>query len=912
MNISAESVGPASIIDRQSCSRFHCFCVELDNAQAVRLKFGNIRLPAGHYVELIDEKSRWINRTTLETGTEREVIVPGAVVFVRVVLPQAEDSFFSSVDVLQAEAYGVDPELLALIGKDERQPFICYEGSDIACYSLACAMMNLGNTGSGSLIGSGNFVLTNWHVVRNEEALRQARGEVWLNWINEACDKQSPVRTPLMLEAGHLIATGGGSGSSDYILFSLKEFDYTHSQVKQLFGGLRIRETNPPLNEPVFVPQYGNGGLMPMHVSVLHEDADGVERAAKVVGPLEENWTKCNADTQSGSSGSPIVSAITGELVGLHGTALGGKNGGPSPTRLHRGLGEIIDGYNEAVIGLGNVTVHNLELSSVMHAQFTIDLGQQGTIVPFDTVRFEHQDDRTLAHVRGLDQITQAQFDTTIMLQALTEKGPTNLADASLSGQVRIVASFGVRPTEPALSRCWLALGVHRGGDHVSSTVIRLTCHRFNPFEIPFSLDSARILHVHLDVGKPITLKVEGGRFGFVAHYPGTGPLKLQSAISGFSLLRVPVRGTDGEMKIVTLRGYRQREGERIAMNVAGGGLGSDAVSTLLIEYLPSDNADVDLPKGFEGTLPLLAMTSGQGNRVDVLVRVYRDGLVDPNIVVPPSGTHTGAHPRVSGRAAPGASVEVVKSHNPGFVLGTATADDGGAWALRIDRQLPTGRYSIAACHKTSLGRSQWSANRAFNVLEQLPAPTIDSPKDGAQSEGMVFRGSALPGSVVSLLRLEDDATLMEAHTDAEGRWYAYLSTKPEVGGLTLQVFQTLDGLISLKSSPLEIEVVAGVESPLILEPAADAQVSNRPVFRGRALANTAVTVAMKGQPGNVLGRAVADEHGDWSAPALKTLPPGPYAVAAKASVGSWSANRGFGVLEAIPEEAASPEPSVE
>jgi len=835
-----------------------------------------------------------------DTGEGLEVMIPGAVVFVRVILPRAEDACFSSFDLLQVEAYGVDPELLALIGKDERQPFVCYEGSDIARYSLACAMMSLGRGGSGSLIGSGNFVLTNWHVVRNQDALYQGRGEIWLNWVNVDCDKQSLVKTPLMLEAGRLLATGGSASSMDYSLFSLKEFDYTNSQVKRLFGGLRIRKTDPLLGEPVYVPQYGNGGLMPMHVSVLHEDADGVERAAKVVGPQSPYWTKCNADTQAGSSGSPIVSADTGELVGLHGTALGGANGGPSPTRLHEGLGEIIEDLNEAVIGLGYVTVHNLDLSSILEARFTIDLGAHGIITPFDTVRFEHEGDRTLAHVRGLDLLTQAQFDTTIVLQAMTDEGPTRLDDAALAGEVEVVVTLDGQSTEPRLSRCWIALGIYRDGQYVSGTVTRLTCHRFDPFEIPFPMENAQVLHAHLDEGSAFTLRVEGARYGFVAQYLGTGPGELQSATEGYSLLRVPVRAADGELKMAIFRGYRQREGQSIPMNVAGGGLGGDSVSTLRIEFLPADNEGEGLPEAFEGTLPLLAMMKGQASGVDVLLRVYKGKLAAPDIVVPRPGVDAGRHPWVSGCAAPNASVVVAKSHQPGTVLGTVSADGQGAWSVRIKQQLPAGRYSISSYQSTSLGRSSWSANYAFNVLENLPVPTIDNLEQGEQSMGMVFWGSALPCSVVHLLRGEDDATLLEVNADAKGRWYAYLSEKPDEGTLTLQVSQTLDGQTSAKSSPLELQVIAGIEPPLILEPAADAQVTPLPVFRGRALAGSAVTVAQIRNPGNVLARAVTDEHGNWQAIALKELPKGPYAVSAKLPGSSWSVNRGFGVLSEV------------
>ncbi|WP_460418542.1 trypsin-like peptidase domain-containing protein [Pseudomonas sp. microsymbiont 2] len=897
MKMTSSRIGPLAVIDQQRYSRFHCVHVDLPGADGIRLRFDNIHLPAGHGVELIDQQRRYIKRMTFDMQSEHEVIVPGSSVFIRVTLPSAQDSICSSLDLVRAQAQIDGPALRALIGKDERQPYVCFDGTTVGRHSLAAAMMSVGRTGSGSLIGKGNLVLTNWHVVRNQDALRQGRGEIWLNWVHERCDTQSPVKTPLMLEADQLLATGETAGSSDYTLFSLKDFDYTHSQVKRLFGGLRIRETDPALDEAVYVPQYGNGGLMPMHVSTVYEDEHGVERPAKVVGPVSPDWTKCNADTQSGSSGSPIISAATGEIVGLHGAALGRSNGGPSATRLHRGFGDLIAQDNEAVVGLGNVTVHNLELTTVLPAVFTIDLGAHGRITAFDTVTFEHHDDFTLAHVKGLDLGTEAVFDTTLRLQAKANQGFTHLADESLAGIVEIIATRATPYSAARHSRSWLALGVYQDDHYLSSTVVRLSCHEFDPFEVPFPVSEARTAHLHLDADKAITLAVEAGRFGFVAQYWGEGPGELQRQGDGYSVLRVPVREhADGEMTILSLRGYRQRDGQLIPMNVSGGGLGNDLVSTLRVEYHPEDNAGVELPARFEGVLPLMAMVSGQPGAVDVLVRVYAGMLAAPDITAPRSEEDAGMHPIVSGRAAPGAWVEVVRSFDPGARYGTTVADAQGRWALRVERELPEGVNRISVRQGLANRHSRWSANRAFRVVDALAVPVIDRPAAGDKSPAMVFSGRALPGSIVSLLDAATHAVLGQALADAEGAWFLYLARKCAEGPLAVQVLQELDGMVSARSVPLELTVITQAEPPLIVEPMPDALVTQRPVVRGRALAGSAVTVVQARNPGHILARATADENGDWQAPVLQALPVGPFAISARIAGGHWSMNRGFGV----------------
>ncbi|MDX7998437.1 hypothetical protein FE394_04305 [Xenorhabdus sp. Reich] len=93
---------------------------------------------------------------------------------------------------------------------------------------------------------------------------------------------------------------------------------------------------------------------------------------------------------------------------------------------------------------------------------------------------------------------------------------------------------------------------------------------------------------------------------------------------------------------------------------------------------------------------------------------------VDPvGIVSPEENATTGRTPEISGTALPGASVVIVKSNNPGTILGSANADARGHWSSTLVT-LPVGPYSISARQTFDGKTSSWSTNRRFTVSEKM------------------------------------------------------------------------------------------------------------------------------------------------------------------------------------------------
>jgi Trypsin-like peptidase domain len=596
-------------------SLIHTHQVELSGYEGITLNFEKIKLPAGSIVEFSDAERKFVKTSTFDVSDRYSITVSGDKVNIKIILSKYPDAAENFSFFLKNVEIVIDP--LGIIGDDdERLPYMCYAGTKIGDHSLTAAAMMFGGSGSGSSIGSGNKFMTNWHVLREEENLKH--GEVWFNWFNETCDPGSPKNEPVRLETDKLLAIGDG-GARDYAIFTVKEFDFKNAHIKTLFGGLKIRETKPDLGEAIYVPQYGDGGLRPMYISAKHEGG------ATTITTSNDDWVKYNADTQGGSSGSPVIAVRDNEIVALHSTAFGPENGGTSPVLLFKEIGPLLRENNKSLIGEGKVTAFNVEINPFEMATIEVDLGANGEIIPFNTVKLEHFDTYSTAEVEGIDIVSGEIFLSKLKLEAKTESGNTNIGDKQLSGKV--VIDISILHNTPASSikiiRFWLALKVVDNGKTLGNYLTRLTHTTYDPFEIPFEMEGAIQLFLVLEDGKvkTITQKVEGAQYGYIALRAGQGPQSLIYIADGYATVHTMVKDSNAKDHIITLRGKRSTGCSTRPMNVSVGCGDGVNGSSLIIEFYPEDNPHLDLTKSFSGFVPLQA-TLGGSNSVNILVRI--------------------------------------------------------------------------------------------------------------------------------------------------------------------------------------------------------------------------------------------------------------------------------------------------
>jgi hypothetical protein len=596
-------------------SLIHTYQVVYHGVEGITLNFEKISLPLGTLVEFSDAKYEFVKVVTFERQDDYAITVSGDKVNIKIILSQypADPDYFSFF--LKEVTVPFDP--FAIIGEDERLPYMCYSGTVIGDHSLAAATMRFGGTGSGSSIGSGNKFMTNWHVLREGENLKN--GEIWFNWINESCDPASPRKEPVRLETDKLLAIGA-SGARDYAVFTIKAFDFENAHVKTLFGGLKIRESRPDLGEAIYIPQYGDGGLRPMYIASYHEDDPAT------VTTSNNDWVKYNADTQGGSSGSPVIAVKDNEIVGLHSTAFGKENGGTSPVLLFNEIGDLLRENNESIIGEGNVTAFNIGINPFETASIEVDFGDKGKIVPFDTVKLEHFATYSLAEVAGIDIASGIIAPAKLKLEAISEHGSTHIDDDRLSGKVTINIDIFEQKNAGVITsfRFWLALKMIEDGKMAGNYLTRLTHTSYDPFTPPFEPGDAIEMNFELaQNGNTITQRVDGAQYGYIVLYAGEGPQSLISSADGYATMRTMVKDNSGKISILTLRGKRRTGCSTRPMNVSVGCGDGVQASTLLVEFHPADNPTLDLSQSFSGIIPIQA-TLGGGNSKNILLKITR------------------------------------------------------------------------------------------------------------------------------------------------------------------------------------------------------------------------------------------------------------------------------------------------
>jgi nucleoid-associated protein YgaU len=202
----------------------------------------------------------------------------------------------------------------------------------------------------------------------------------------------------------------------------------------------------------------------------------------------------------------------------------------------------------------------------------------------------------------------------------------------------------------------------------------------------------------------------------------------------------------------------------------------------------------------------------------------------------------------IAGRAAPGAVVTVRSGKT---VIGTATADESGAFAMAPDAPLPGGAQQLTLSEALPggavvTGQSSASVDVPGQIAGNAPALAVVSGPQGSKvmsgqgpaagtlgigtvdydADGhAIFSGTAKPGEKVSLSL--DNGKIGEAVAGADGRWR--LNAQVPRGDGTLRV---TDGA-SAASTPFALETLpnALAEGHVVIAPGQDLWLIARHVY---------------------------------------------------------------------------------
>lgn len=250
----------------------------------------------------------------------------------------------------------------AVCGTDDRENAGCYEDSDPEVYARGRAVVRLLIQGSGLctgwLVGSEGHMMTNNHCIDTaSDALNTdyefgAEGACLENCPQLACD--GTIETT----SGTLIQT---SGDLDYSLVLLDP------ALAEEYGFLQLRSTDPVPEERIYIPQHPAG--RGKEIAVFSTDpADGsgfgeIDTVFQSGGP--RRLATYYADTEGGSSGSPVIAHSDHCAVVVHSGAFGCSglgNTGTVTSQIITDLGANVP--DDAVVASGPCTAERASIHS--------------------------------------------------------------------------------------------------------------------------------------------------------------------------------------------------------------------------------------------------------------------------------------------------------------------------------------------------------------------------------------------------------------------------------------------------------------------------------------------------------------------------------------------------------------------
>ncbi|RLN55459.1 hypothetical protein BBJ28_00024348 [Nothophytophthora sp. Chile5] len=307
-----------------------------DKASASWLHFSSIDLASGAQL-LVSALDGSVSQT-LESQTSGVTTtpIPGNGVTVKFVPPTDGCNTSTSSMLLDAMGYELAEDLHERIcgANDTMKNVVCLAGgcdADMIMVDKARAVMRTkrayGNNGhyylcTAWLWGNQGHIITNNHCISSQAMVDATKFQfdVQTAGCTESC---TPATCPIgeSLAGKDIVVFIQSDATLDYAVMQItKDAEY----FVNTYGYLQIRSSAPVLGEEIYIPQHPRGG--PKKIATTENDGDS---KAATLENTDHPFTSSNgvtyahligymADTDHGSSGSPVLSREDDSVVGLH------------------------------------------------------------------------------------------------------------------------------------------------------------------------------------------------------------------------------------------------------------------------------------------------------------------------------------------------------------------------------------------------------------------------------------------------------------------------------------------------------------------------------------------------------------------------------------------------------------------
>ena len=199
----------------------------------------------------------------------------------------------------------------SVCNNDEKRASVCYRSSypDEVEHADPVARLLIDGTVlcTAFRVGESNRLLTNHHCFTETQ---EAQGtEVWFGYDCVACGADL-AHAPVKVHGSEVLAT---SKSLDYTLFSVDDFDRI-----ERFGYLELANRPAQRGDAIYIPQHPAGRPTEIAIESSVDGGNCVVKDTVYDGYVTGSDLSYFCDTEFGSSGSPVLSRDTHEVIALH------------------------------------------------------------------------------------------------------------------------------------------------------------------------------------------------------------------------------------------------------------------------------------------------------------------------------------------------------------------------------------------------------------------------------------------------------------------------------------------------------------------------------------------------------------------------------------------------------------------